>query len=176
MKTVFCPKSGTVGTSPGHVRDMSRTSATEVPFISVLILIISLCYDASYAGFKFYIVSCPLRQTIKTRSLKVKIGSIKVTKPVPIITPEKKWEPHIFCLTSLLCRYFLRGLNPTPIPPYGEHNTRKRLGARPFCKYSGRGAYTNLLPSIACLRRNPSSSTAPLSYSSRSQATHVAPE
>ena len=30
MKTVFCPKTGTVGTSPGHVWDMSRTSATKV--------------------------------------------------------------------------------------------------------------------------------------------------
>ena len=30
MKTVFWPKTGTVGTSPGHVRDMSRTSATKL--------------------------------------------------------------------------------------------------------------------------------------------------
>ena len=30
MKTVFCPKNRTVGTSPGHVRDMSGTSATKV--------------------------------------------------------------------------------------------------------------------------------------------------
>ena len=29
MKTVFWPKTGKVGTSPGHVRDMSRTSATK---------------------------------------------------------------------------------------------------------------------------------------------------
>ena len=35
MKTVFCPKTGTVGTSPGHVRDMSGTSATKVGRLGV---------------------------------------------------------------------------------------------------------------------------------------------
>ena len=30
MKTVFCPKTGTLGTIPGHVRDISGTSATKV--------------------------------------------------------------------------------------------------------------------------------------------------
>ena len=96
-----------------------------VPFIAVLILVISLCYDAPHTGFKFCIVSCPFRQTIKTRSLKVRINSKKVMKPVPIILPEKKGALHLFFITSLICINSLGGLNPTPLPPCGEHNTSK---------------------------------------------------
>ena len=47
-------------------------------------------------------------------------------KPVPIILPAKKGTLHLFCLASLLCKYSLGYLNPTPIPPCGEHITSKR--------------------------------------------------
>ena len=76
------------------------------PFITVLILIISMCYNTPHTGFIFCIISCPFRQMIKNRSLKLRIGSIKVMRQASISVPHTKGELHLFCLASLLCRHF----------------------------------------------------------------------
>ena len=45
--------------------------------------------------------------------------------PVSIIVPENKGSLHLFFLVLLLCRHYLGGLNPNPLPPCGEQNTSK---------------------------------------------------
>ena len=71
-----------------------------------------------------------INDCFKTRSLKVKIGSIKVMKPVSIIVPDKKGALHIFCLLPLICSHSLGGLNPTSLPPCVEQNTSKRYSRK----------------------------------------------
>ena len=144
-----------------------------VSFIAVLILIVSLCYDEPHTGFKFCIVSCPFRQTIKTRLLKVLIGNIKFIKPVPIIIPDKKGAHHIFCLLSLFCRHSIISLNPAPLPPCGKHKTRKRYSHKKILKIFRTEDVDKSLALITSLRRNPSPSTESLSSFSISQETPV---
>ena len=71
-----------------------------------LVLIISMCYNTPHPGIKLFIISCPFCQTINNILLKLRIGSIKVMRQLPISVPDTKGELHIFCLTSLLCRHF----------------------------------------------------------------------
>ena len=55
MKTDFFPKTGTVGTSPVHVRDMSRTSATKVLlWLSWNMILLSTVYDFAWIKYSFH--------------------------------------------------------------------------------------------------------------------------
>ena len=100
---------------------------------------------------------------IKYISLKVQFGIIKVMKAVPTIVPDKKGSLHIFCLTLLICRHYLGGPNPTPLPPCSKHNTSKRssletvfqifrTGGRrqSFCPQLRRSEVINHLPLNHC--------------------------